>query len=80
MPQVILDVSPEIQERVNFLSRENDKSPDVFIMNILKERLEDMEDYEEAVKISDEIESGRMKTYSLEEIEREMAELDAVEN
>ena len=80
MPQVILDVSPEIQERVNFLSRENDKSPNVFIMNILKERLEDMEDYEEAVKISAEIESGRMKTYSLEEIEREMAELDAVEN
>ena len=48
MPQVLLDFTPELQERVNFWSRRNNKKPDVFLKNIIAEYLEDLEDYEEA--------------------------------
>ena len=34
----------------------------------IEQYLEDLEDYEGAVRISEEVRSGRMKTYSLEEV------------
>ena len=68
MSQVSLELTPEIQERVNFWSNRNNKTPDVFLRDIIAEYLEDLEDYEEAVRISSEIRSGRMKTHSWEEV------------
>ena len=68
MPQILLDFTPELQERINFWSSRNNKTPDIFIKNVLAEYLEDLEDYEEAAKISSEIKSGRVKTHSWEEV------------
>lgn len=79
MPQMVLEFTPEFQERVNFWSGRQHEDPDIFLKKIIAERLEDMEDYEEAARVAAEIKAGRMKTYPLEEVEREMAELDVLE-
>ena len=68
MPEILLDFTPELQERVNFWSSKSNKEPDEFLKNIIAEYLEDLEDYEEAASIYSEIKSGRMKTYSWEEV------------
>ena len=71
MAQIVLNFSPELMERLEYWSGKKNNAPEVLVMNILKEQLEDWDDYEEAVKISREIRAGRMKTYSLEEVEKE---------
>ena len=68
LSQILLEVTPEFQERVNFWSTKKNKRPDIFLKNIIAEYLEDLEDYEDAARISAEIKAGRMKTYSLEEV------------
>lgn len=68
MPQVLLDFTPELQERVNFWSRRNNKKPDVFLKHIIADYLEDLEDYEEAAMVHSEIQADRMKTHSWEEV------------
>ena len=68
MPQVSLEFTPEFQEQVDFWSSRNNKTPDVFLKDIIAEYLEDLEDYEEAARVSAEIKAGRMKTHSWEEV------------
>ena len=68
MPQVSLDFTPELNERINFWSNRDKEKPDVFLKKIISEHIEDLEDYEEAVRISSEIKAGRMKVYSWEEV------------
>ena len=65
---ILLDFTPEIQERVDFWSRRSNKEPDEFLKNIIAECIEDLEDYEEAVRIYSDVQSGRMKTHSWEEV------------
>jgi len=68
MPQMVLEFTPEFQERVNFWSGRQHENPDTFLKKIIAERLEDMEDYEEAARVAAEIKAGRMKTYPWEEV------------
>ena len=68
MPQMVLDFTQEFQERVNFWSGRQHETPDIFLKKIIAERLEDMEDYEEAAKVAAEIKAGRMKTCPWEEV------------
>ena len=65
---ILLDFTPELQERVDFWSRRSNKKPDEFLKNIIAECIEDLEDYEEAVRIYSDVQSGRMKTHSWEEV------------
>ena len=68
MPQVLLDFTPELNERVNFWSSRENKSPEAFMKNIIAEYLEDLEDYAEAAIISEGIKTGDIKTHSWEEV------------
>ena len=68
MPQVLLNFTPELNERINFWSSKDKEKPDVFLSKIIAEYIEDLEDYEEAARISSEIDAGRMKVYSWEEV------------
>lgn len=68
MPQMTLEFTPELQERVDFWSRKNNKKPETFLKNIIAEYLEDLEDYEEAARVSSEIKAGRMNVHSWEEV------------
>ena len=68
MPEIVLDFSPELKERVDFWSSKNKKTPDAFLKRIIAEYLEDLEDYEAAAKVHAEIQAGRMQTHSWEEV------------
>ena len=68
MPQVSLEFTPELNERINFWSSKDKEKPDAFLKKIIAECIEDLEDYEEALRISSEIKAGRMKVYSWEEV------------
>lgn len=72
MSQVLLELSQELQERVNFWSQRDNKEPDEFLKNIIVEYLEDLEDYDEAARVYSEIQSGRMKTHSWEEVKKRL--------
>ena len=68
MPEIVLDFSLELKERVDFWSSKNNKTPDAFLKNIIAEYLEDLEDYEEAARVHAEIQAGRMQTHSWQEV------------
>ena len=65
---MLLEFTPEIQERINFWSNKENKTPDLFLKKIITEHLEDLEDYYEAVRVSEEIKAGRIKVHSWEEV------------
>ena len=68
MPEIVLDFTPELKERVDFWSSRNNKTPDAFLKNIIAEYLEDLEDYEETARVYAEVQAGRMQTHGWEEV------------
>ena len=78
MPMV-LELPRALEERVSFWSDETRETPDTLMLRAIERYLEDLEDYQDAVEVSRAIKTGQMKTYSLEEVEREMSELDRLE-
>jgi len=71
MAQFLLELPQELRERIETRSGAANQKPENFMLMAIEqylEDLEDLEDYEGAVRISEEVRSGRMKTYSLEEV------------
>ena len=46
MPQMVLDVTPELQERVDFWCGETQQSPNILMLHALEGYLDDLEDEE----------------------------------
>ena len=76
---MIVTVDERIDTRIQSWSRTTNQPPEVFIHEALEQSLDDWEDYIDALSICEEIDSGRMKTYSMDEVERQLDELDALE-
>ena len=68
----------KMNSRIQFWSMANNQPPEVFIHEALEQSLDDWEDYMDALKICSEIDAGKMKTYSLDEVERQLDELNAL--
>ena len=68
MASITLELSPELEARLGAESRAARQTPESLIVVAIEQYLEDLEDYRDAVRISEEVRSGRMKTYSLEEV------------
>ena len=79
MPEIVLDFTPELKERVDFWSSRNNKTPDAFLKNIIAEYLEDLEDYEEAARVYAEVQAGRMQIHSWEEVRERLGLYDRKE-
>ena len=52
---------------------------EVFVNEALGKSFNDWEDYIDAISICSEIDAGRMKVHSLDEVERQLDELNALE-
>ena len=76
--QVTLD--KKIDTRLSAWSVATKKSSEQFINETLDKALEDWEDYEEALRICELVDTGLMKVYSLEEVEKHLDKLNALEN
>ena len=73
---MVVTLKPEIEKRLTEWSIKEKQSPVDFVNETLDKALEDWEDYMDAVRVWNLIESGQMKTYSLEEVEKELDELE----
>ena len=69
MPRITVEVTPELNARINDWSRQMKKPPECLAVDLLEEYFDDCDD---ADRISAEIASGRMKTYSWEEVKQEL--------
>ena len=72
MPQITLELTSELEKRVNVWCEGTNGKAEDLMAEALLQYLEDWEDYTDAIEICAEIDSGRMKTYSREKINREM--------
>ena len=71
MPQMVLDVTPELQERVDFWCGETQQSPNILMLHALEgylDDLEDEEDYADAVRISEAVARGEEEVYTSEQV------------
>ena len=71
MPQMVLDVTPELQERVDFWCGETQQSPNILMLHALEDYLDDLEDeedYEDAVRISEAVARGEEEVYTSEQV------------
>lgn len=74
---MILTTTPDIHARLRSWSISTNQSPELFINEAIDEALSDWEDYCDALRICAEVDTGKMRTYSLQEVE---AHLDALDN
>lgn len=70
--QTAIQLPEEVFERLKSLADASGQSPTDFISEAILEHIEDLEDVMRAEEIMKEIQAGRMKTYTLEEVEREL--------
>ena len=58
----------QVEARLGAESRAARQTPENLIAAAIEQYLEDLEDYRGAVRIFEEVRSGRMETYSLEDV------------
>lgn len=73
MSQLIINLTPELQEKVNYHAADGNETPEELAVRLLEEYTEDCDDAE---RIEREIDSGRMKTYPWEEVRERLALAD----
>jgi RHH-type rel operon transcriptional repressor/antitoxin RelB len=66
----------DIAERLQVIAQSTGRSPSDFMLNAIIDHIEDAEDIALADERLIEIRAGRSKTYSLEEVERELGLAD----
>ncbi len=76
---MIVALDEKINSRLQTWSKHTKQPPEVFINHSLEHALDDWEDYMDALSICSEIDSGNMKVYSLDEVEKQLDELNAME-
>ena len=74
---MLLQINSDINTRLQHWSTVTKESPEDFVNDTLSEALDDWEDYQDALRICASVDSGRMKTYSLAEVEQHLDELDS---
>ncbi len=70
--QAAIQLPEDVFERLKSLADASGQSPTDFISEAVLEHIEDLEDARRAEEIMKKIESGEHRTYTLEEVEREL--------
>jgi RHH-type rel operon transcriptional repressor/antitoxin RelB len=70
--QAAIKLSEEAYERLKSLAEAKGQSADDLMATAVLEYLEDLEDLARAEEVMRDIEAGRTKTYTLEEVERRL--------
>lgn len=73
---IAIRLPEEIQNRLNFLSKETGRSKSYYVREAILAHLDDMEDLYLAEQRLIEIRSGRSQTFSLEEVEQDLGLAD----
>ena len=65
-------LSPEAEERLNFLASETGRSKESFLQEMIERGMEDIEDYYLAVEVLERIRRGEERVYSSAEVRRDL--------
>ncbi|WP_157015990.1 type II toxin-antitoxin system RelB family antitoxin [Mesorhizobium xinjiangense] len=71
MPTTIR-LEPEIEARLAALAKRTGRTKAFYLRQLIESGLDDLEDYYEAVEISERIRRGEERTYSSAEVRREL--------
>ncbi|MBW1987861.1 MAG: ribbon-helix-helix protein, CopG family [Deltaproteobacteria bacterium] len=66
----------EINQRLDFLARQTGRTKAFYIREALTEKIDDLEDYYLAADVLERIRKGEERTYTLEEVERDLGLAD----
>ncbi len=64
--------SPDLKQRVSFLAKKTRRSTSFYYNLLLEEYLDELEDIYLAEEVAAEIKSGKQKTYSADEVYKEL--------
>jgi RHH-type rel operon transcriptional repressor/antitoxin RelB len=64
-------LTPEIEERLNFLAAQTGRSKAFYLREIIERGLDDMEDYFLAADMLERVRKGKEKIYSTPEIKKD---------
>lgn len=65
-------ISPELKERVENLARLTRRSPSSFYSQLVEEHIEELEEVYRCLAIREGIKAGNIRTYTTEEVEKEL--------
>ena len=65
-------LSPDIENRINVLATETGRSKAYYLRELIEKGLDELEDYYLSEKVMERVRNGEEKTYSLEEVEKEL--------
>ena len=77
---MILTLNENTNIRLQHWSKANNLPPEVLIHDSLNEALDDWEDYMDALRICAEVDAGSMQVLPFSEVEKQLDELNALEN
>ena len=78
MTAVSVRLPDDVAKRLNQLAARTGRSTSFFINEAILEHLDDLEDVYLAEKRLEDIRAGRSKTYTLEEVERDLGLADRI--
>ena len=67
-----LRLPPEIEKRLDVLAKKTGRTKSFYAREAISRHIDDLEDIYLAEKILDRIKSGKERTYTLDEVEREL--------
>ena len=70
MPQLIINLTPKLQERFNYYAANGNETPEELAIRLCAEYVEDCDDTD---RIEQDIKSGKIKTYPFEEVRERLA-------
>lgn len=72
MPQFVLELPQDLRERIEVRSDEVKQKPERFMLMAIEQYLEDLEDAEDAMRLSAAVACGEEKVYSAEDVRRRL--------
>ena len=72
MAQFVLELPQDLRERIEVRSDEVKQKPERFMLMAIEQYLEDLEDAEDAMKLSAAVACGEEKVYSAEDVRRRL--------
>ena len=65
-------LSSETESRISFLANETGRSKAYYLRQLIENGLDELEDYYLSEKVMERVRNGEEKTYSIEEVEKEL--------
>ena len=72
MASITLELSQEMRERIEVRSGAANQKPERFVLMAIEQYLEDLEDAEDTMRLSEAVARGEEKVYSAEDVRRRL--------